>query len=159
MSGPSERAVEASFKELNAHLRKGRTVAPEDVARFLRGRKEKQLVARPRVCRRERDPMNDTAMTLDRTWTDADGEPLGGWVEIDREEYMRLIEEAGGYWSLTVFSSLTDPEGQYGEPTIYTAWGHKGDYHPLVDIRDTGMDGHGGLPERQTFRKFVEVSA
>ena len=75
------------------------------------------------------------------------------WNEIPRADYDAIIEEAGGLGALRVFSCLTDPEGQYGTPQIYTAWGSEGDEHPLVDITDY-KDGN-GRTTRQVCRKFI----
>jgi len=86
-------------------------------------------------------------------WTDDDGQPLGEWVEVDREEWWTLMEAAGGYDALTVFSSLTDPEGVYGRPQVYTAWGRRDDDTPLADIRDYRDDE--GRTVRQVFRRFA----
>lgn len=56
------------------------------------------------------------------------------WEEITRAEYDQAIEQAGGYDAVTVFSTLTDPEGVYSGGRIYTAWGVRGADVPLVDI-------------------------
>lgn len=85
-------------------------------------------------------------------WTDSEGNSLGDWQEITREEYARLF----GGEDLTVFSSLTDPEGTFGIRQVYTAWGRQGSDAPLIDIRD--YKGEDGRTERQVCRKFVPVS-
>lgn len=85
-------------------------------------------------------------------WTDPDGNSLGEWEEIPREEYWELFERG----KLTVFSTLTDPEGCYGVPRIYTAWGYKGDDAPLIDICD--YKGEDGKTERQVCRRFVPAT-
>lgn len=89
---------------------------------------------------------------LGDVWTDDDDRPLGEWVEVSRDEWRQVVGDAGGLKALSVFSSLTDPDGEYGEPRIYTAWGFRELDFPLVDICD-----YGGTrpPERQVFRKFV----
>lgn len=98
--------------------------------------------------------MSADRLTLDTARTDDDGEPpLGDWVEIGIDEWRRLIAEAGGLEALSVFSSLTDPEGVYGSPQVYTAWGRREDGHPLVDVRD--LKGDDGRTVRSTFRRFV----
>lgn len=56
------------------------------------------------------------------------------WEPITRAEYDQAITDAGGYDALTVFESLTDPEGVYSGGRIYTAWGLKDADVPLVDI-------------------------
>jgi len=91
---------------------------------------------------------------LDHTWTDSDGIPLGGWVEVEHREWLRLIADAGGIQALTVFSSLTDPDGRYGPARVYTAWGMPGADAPLVDIRD--YKGVTGMTVRSVLRKFEE---
>ena len=75
------------------------------------------------------------------------------WVEIDEREWSEIVEREGGVRALAVFSTLTDPDGQFGQPQIYTAWGRKGDEDPLVDIRDLKSDD--GETEQRTLRKFV----
>lgn len=87
-------------------------------------------------------------------WTDNDGLALGTWVEIERDEWRQVIEDAGGLEALTVFSSLTDPAGLYGPAQIYTAWGIADQPAPLVDIRDQKTD-----PTRTVLRKFVLAEA
>jgi hypothetical protein len=101
---------------------------------------------------------SEEAVKPDHVWTDSEGDPLGGWVVIDRDEWRRIVESAGGLMALGVFSALTDPEGCYGEPQIYTAWGHRDQDVPLVDIRDTKFDGPGRTPERQVFRRWVSFT-
>lgn len=86
-------------------------------------------------------------------WTDDDGRPLGEWVEVDREEWVAILEREGGFSALSVFTTLTDPGGQYGEPQVYTAWGRRGDDVPLVDICDY-KDPVDGQTTSQTFRMF-----
>jgi hypothetical protein len=93
-------------------------------------------------------------IVLDHDWTDDDDEPLGGWVQIDRDEWRAILTEAGGVRALQVFSTLTDPDGDYGSPQIYTAWGRREDRHPLVDIRDYKEQGR---TSESTLRKFVRV--
>lgn len=88
-------------------------------------------------------------------WTDPDGNSLGEWEEIPREEYWEIFKRERD--DLTVFSTLTDPEGNYGIRQIYTAWGYKEEDVPLIDIRDYKTE-DGGL-ERQICRKFVSRRA
>jgi len=40
------------------------------------------------------------------------------WVVISRAEYEEKVQMVGGYPALTVFSTLTDPYGEYGSPRI-----------------------------------------
>jgi hypothetical protein len=88
-----------------------------------------------------------------REWTDDDGEPLGVWVEIGLEEWRDTIESVGsGIDALQVFSTLTDPDGTYGEPRIYTAFGRRDDDAPLVDICDFKD------PKRRVYRRFVRTT-
>lgn len=87
-------------------------------------------------------------------WTDPDGNSLGEWEEIPREEYWEIFKRERD--DLTVFSTLTDPEGNYGIRQIYTAWGYKEEDVPLIDIRDYKTE-DGGL-ERQICRKFVSAT-
>lgn len=84
-------------------------------------------------------------------WTDDDGRPLGEWVEISQAEWVALMEAAGGYGALSVFSSLTDPDGVYGPAQVYTAWGRSGDDVPLADIRNLLT---AGRTTRKVFRRF-----
>jgi len=83
-------------------------------------------------------------------WLDAEGESLGDWLPITRDEYVGVIQQAGGIDALTVAASLTDPDGVYGEPQIYTAWAMKDEDVPLVDHRD-----YPGQPERTVYRRFL----
>lgn len=84
-------------------------------------------------------------------WTDDEGNSLGDWQEITREEFDRL-----NHPGLMVFSTLTDPGGEFGIRQVYTAWGQQGADAPLIDIRD--FKGEDGKTERQICRKFVPVS-
>lgn len=93
---------------------------------------------------------------LDERWTDEEGRPLGGWVKIGRDEYRATIAHAGGLEALSVFSTLTDPEGVYGAPRVYTAWGRRDAAHPLVDVDDLKEN---GITVETTFRRFVTVPA
>lgn len=89
-------------------------------------------------------------------WRDGDGELLGDWEVVTDREWARIFDEAGGYDALTVFASLTDPEGDYGEPQVYTAWGRPDDDVPLLDICDYGEPGFGSRDwTRRVTRKFV----
>jgi hypothetical protein len=60
---------------------------------------------------------------------------LGDWLAITREEYVGVMERAGGLRALTVAATLTDPDGVYGEPQVYTAWALPNEDVPLVDRR------------------------
>lgn len=86
-------------------------------------------------------------------WTDHDGVPLGSWEKATTQEWRQIIADAGGLEALTVVSSLTDPEGTYGPPQIYTAWGRRGDDVPLVDIRD--FKARDGSVKERILRKFM----
>lgn len=48
---------------------------------------------------------------------------MTGWGEVTCETRERFFSQYGAL--LKPYSSLTDPDGQYGEPTIYTEWGSK----------------------------------
>lgn len=51
------------------------------------------------------------------------GEILPGqWVIASCEEYQAAVSDQG----LRVWASLTDPDGQFGEPKVYTLWGDPG---------------------------------
>lgn len=90
-------------------------------------------------------------------WLDADDRPLGGWVEIDRDAWRRIVRVVGGLERLSVFSTLTDPDGFYGTPQIYTAWGPRKGPNPLIDIRD--YKAADGTTERTVFRRFVRFDS
>lgn len=90
-------------------------------------------------------------------WTDDDGVPLGRWVVIDQPEWRALVGANGGLGALTVFSSLTDLEGVYGPPQVYTSWGIRGENVPLVDVREYRDDE--GHTERTEFKKFERRAA
>jgi hypothetical protein len=87
-------------------------------------------------------------------WLNAEGVSLGEWVPISAEEWRSIVVAAGGLEALSVFSSLTDPEGVYGPRRIYTAWGHRNEEAPLVDICDDKAD-DGTTTTLRTLRKFV----
>jgi hypothetical protein len=86
-------------------------------------------------------------------WTDEDGEFLGQWENITQEEFWAAVREAGGLGELNVFSTLTDPDGTYGQRQIYTAWGRSGSPAPLLDICDY-LDDSGKVAQRLC-RRFV----
>ncbi len=98
--------------------------------------------------------MSPVTPTIDEVWTDDEDRPYGGWVPIEVDEYLAIIAGAGGLAVLSVFSTLTDPDGCYGRPQVYTAWGRDDDPHPLVDVRDYKEDGE---TVEQIRRKFVLV--
>jgi hypothetical protein len=85
-------------------------------------------------------------------WTDSDGNRLGEWEVISREEYDRQFAAH----DLNPFSTLTDPDGAYGTPQVYTAWGLRGADAPLIDIRD--YRDRDGNTTRQICRKFVTAA-
>lgn len=87
---------------------------------------------------------------LAHDWTDDDGQPLGSWVEIERDEWQQVAADAGGFDSLVLCATLTDPDGTYGTPQIYTSWGRRGDSTPLLDVRDYKDDSG-----RSILRKFI----
>lgn len=59
---------------------------------------------------------------------------LTGWRKVDcatRDDFLDKYRDR-----LSVFSSLTDPDGQYGRGVIYTEWGAKDGEKPwLRDYR------------------------
>jgi hypothetical protein len=68
------------------------------------------------------------------------GEVRGYWIDASCSEYNDAVVAAGGLDKLTVWSSLTDLDGQYGSPFIFTCWGEKTeDGHPVAAA--------GGSPE------------
>ena len=89
-------------------------------------------------------------------WAGEDGEPLGSWVEIDNADWWKMVESVGGLDALAVFSTLTDPDGDYGWPQIYTAWGLRDSDVPLGDICDYLAED--GVTKRRVCRKFVRRS-
>lgn len=98
-------------------------------------------------------------LNLDTSWTDDDGRPYGDWVEINEDELAAILLEAGDCAALTVFSSLTDPDGCYGRGRIYKALGYLGGLYPLVDVTDDYDHGLEGGVTRRIMRKFVPVPA
>lgn len=88
-------------------------------------------------------------------WTDEDGRPLGQWAEITSDEWTDLYAELAG--ERTVFATLTDPDGQYGERQVYTAYGHRNADAPHVDICD--YKDASGSTTRTVLRKFVAADA
>lgn len=53
--------------------------------------------------------------------------PTGHWEQATCDEYVEAMRAAGGYEALSVWSSCTDIDGQYGRPMVYTCWGHRDD--------------------------------
>lgn len=47
---------------------------------------------------------------------------LDGWTPITCAQREEIVHDHT-HGKLGVFSSLTDPEGQYGSPLVYTEWG------------------------------------
>ncbi len=86
-------------------------------------------------------------------WFDPHGEPMGEWVVIDRDQWQSIMVAAGGYDALSVFSSLTDPDGLHGPAQVYTAWGRRQDAAPLTDIAN--YKDRDGATESTRFRKYV----
>lgn len=80
----------------------------------------------------------------------------GRWVEISEDEFCCTVALEGGLEALTVFSSLTDPDGIYGPRQVYTAWGIKGSNVPLVDIRDYKFAD--GSTDRRVVRRFAALA-
>jgi hypothetical protein len=73
-------------------------------------------------------PRYDAAMgtptdTTAEAWPEAGASMvnLTGWGEVDCATRDRFFAEWGD--RLSPFSSLTDQDGQYGTPVIYTEWG------------------------------------
>jgi hypothetical protein len=85
------------------------------------------------------------------SWTDSDGNSLGAWVKIDRDEFRSLFSE-----EMVPFSTLTDPDGNYGPRQVYTSWGYPGEDAPRIDIRDDRDED--GNTTRRVLRKFVPAS-
>lgn len=55
------------------------------------------------------------------------------WRQVTCAEREELVNRPGGrYDGLAPFSSLTDPDGQYGEPCIFTEWGEAGTDIPVL---------------------------
>jgi hypothetical protein len=52
-----------------------------------------------------------------------DGHPPGYWKRATCDEYRDAIFAAGGTQSLRVWGTLTDMDGQFGTPVIFTEWG------------------------------------
>jgi hypothetical protein len=83
------------------------------------------------------------------------------WEEITRDEYFQAIEQAGGYDALSVFSSLTDPDGVYSGGRIYTAWAIRGADVPLVDackerpLSDPIYEPSNWQTWPETYRRFI----
>lgn len=69
----------------------------------------------------------------------------GTWVPITCEERERLVH---GDQKLTVLSSITDPNGEYGTPRIFTEWGYQDETPVLRDNRWPGRDWPSGPDER-----------
>ncbi len=60
---------------------------------------------------------------------------LDGWAEVSCHERDGMQDDM-----LRPISSLTDPEGEFGSPIIFTEWGFNAD-HPV--IRDYRVPGEG----------------
>jgi hypothetical protein len=59
----------------------------------------------------------------DDTWT---GVVPGRWEPMTCADYERAAHER----DLTVWSSLTDPQGNYGRPEVFTLWGSRDERVP-----------------------------
>ncbi|MHB1762647.1 MAG: hypothetical protein ACYCS4_07910 [Acidimicrobiales bacterium] len=57
--------------------------------------------------------------------------PHGHWETCSCEEFQEAVQKAGGLDALEPWSSLTDPDGEYGPPTVFTSWG-LGRHLPVV---------------------------
>ena len=56
--------------------------------------------------------------------TDQDMDDLTGWQQVPcRVADLIRYGNADRKWPLKPFSSLTDPEGEFGRPIVYTEWG------------------------------------
>lgn len=55
---------------------------------------------------------------------------LKGWVQITCAATEAVMCAAPGY--ITVFSTITDPDGLYGPALNYTEWGIKSEDQPLL---------------------------
>lgn len=143
-------------------------LTPDERAKIVRAlREDAQMVPANAPGREEAKHLRELADKLEAEpsserptpcwdWLDED-EPLGGWVEIDRNAWRSIVRLAGGVGNLSVFSTLTDLEGAYGAPQIYTAWGPAGGVNPLIDVRD--YKASDGSTERSVFRRFVRFDA
>jgi hypothetical protein len=56
----------------------------------------------------------------------------GRWERTDCAGWSKAVADAGGLDVLTVWSSLTDMDGEFGPPTIYTCWGASDNGNPVV---------------------------
>ena len=52
-----------------------------------------------------------------------DGFPPGHWQQATCSEYLEVIQAHGGVQSLRVWGTLTDMDGEFGSPMIFTEWG------------------------------------
>jgi hypothetical protein len=71
----------------------------------------------------------------------------GEWRKISCVEREDLIDEKGRSFNgfhdesgIGVLSSLTDPDGTYGSPRVFTEWGYDYDQPVLRDERYPGTD-------------------
>ena len=58
---------------------------------------------------------------------------LDGWAEVSCHERDGMHDDM-----LRPLSSLTDPEGQFGTPIIFTEWGFNDDHPVIRDYRVPG---------------------
>lgn len=70
---------------------------------------------------------------------------MAGWDEVTCQDREQFFDRYGEH--LKPYSSLTDPDGQYGKPTIYTEWGSK--------TRDTPWLRDYRYPERKSCAHFM----
>lgn len=56
---------------------------------------------------------------------------LDGWTPIPCAQREEIVHNHT-HGKLTVFSGLTDPEGEYGSPLVYTEWGIADEERPVL---------------------------
>ena len=79
----------------------------------------------------------------------------GRWEPTDCLGSEDAVKAAGGIGLLTVWSSCTDLEGDYGTPMMFTEWGSSDGTTPVsADYRD--VDRHGHLGKCYHLRYVVE---
>lgn len=85
---------------------------------------------------------------------------MAGWLRItcyERDEHFALAKDTGG---IEPISGLTDPDGEYGTPLVFTEWARKDSDEPLLrDYRYPNEDGSGSGPDAAPCKHYFYVGS
>lgn len=87
------------------------------------------------------------------SYTDPDGNPLGHWETVSREEYWRIYDKHRGI--AVIFSEMT-PRSAGVDREVHTEWGMRGEKVPLIGSLWSGPDSCSQAnPNDMTYARFV----